>query len=532
MVIKQWGGSMHEHFQFTVADVLKRKHFEKAKVIAGHQGMHRIVKWVHVVEVTNIHHLLRGKELILSTGVGWKENESLLLSFLQQLIECDASGLCIEIGTYTSSIPQEVIQLADAHQFPILLFLQEVPFVEITQDIHTHLINRHYQMIANLEAYSQQLNKKLLSIDHYYEILKFLHHYLGHQVLFQMNGKEVQFVPECSEKKKREWLAYAEQSSKQTASQAIQLFHNDYARLSILSTAQEISEFDLLILDRTATAIAQHLLRDLYVEEKKRLAEQEWLKGWVEGEHSPQAIAAYFTEHAPQVKPKGGVVVLCKFPSAKRLKDVTYFLLLFRTIFEQQGFHLFSVQLRHSLLFIFINTRDTHTWKVRMQAGIDRLLQSEFMQKKLSIGLSVGKFVDNLASLPKSYQTAQETSRLQQRLGKKMTSYFYEDLHMARIVSLLDASGHLRDMVNEYLAPIIQYDEKHNGKLLETLKVYLACNGSKKETAERLFIVRQTLYHRLQKLEQLLGDDFMHPEKRLALECMIYAYEYLPDLLE
>ncbi|MED4878824.1 helix-turn-helix domain-containing protein, partial [Anoxybacillus geothermalis] len=77
------------------------------------------------------------------------------------------------------------------------------------------------------------------------------------------------------------------------------------------------------------------------------------------------------------------------------------------------------------------------------------------------------------------------------------------------------------------LDPVIQYDKKYNGKLMETLKVYLECNGSKKETAKRLFVVRQTLYHRIQKLEKLLGDDFMNPEKRLAIEFMIKAYEYL-----
>jgi PucR family transcriptional regulator, purine catabolism regulatory protein len=63
--------------------------------------------------------------------------------------------------------------------------------------------------------------------------------------------------------------------------------------------------------------------------------------------------------------------------------------------------------------------------------------------------------------------------------------------------------------------------------LMETLKIYLACNGSKKETAKKLFVVRQTLYHRIQKLETLLGSDFMNPEKRLAIEFMIKAYEYL-----
>ena len=53
--------------------------------------------------------------------------------------------------------------------------------------------------------------------------------------------------------------------------------------------------------------------------------------------------------------------------------------------------------------------------------------------------------------------------------------------------------------MTEYIQHIIEYDRKHNSKLVETLKVYLHTNGQKKDTSERLFIVRQTLYHRLEK---------------------------------
>jgi purine catabolism regulator len=72
----------------------------------------------------------------------------------------------------------------------------------------------------------------------------------------------------------------------------------------------------------------------------------------------------------------------------------------------------------------------------------------------------------------------------------------------------------------------LQYDQKYNGKLLETLKTYLECNGSKQETSNRLYIVRQTLYHRLQKIENLLGEDFMKHEKRVAIEFMLLVFDY------
>ncbi|MDF2937464.1 MAG: hypothetical protein K0Q90_2837, partial [Paenibacillaceae bacterium] len=45
-----------------------------------------------------------------------------------------------------------------------------------------------------------------------------------------------------------------------------------------------------------------------------------------------------------------------------------------------------------------------------------------------------------------------------------------------------------------------------------------------------LFIVRQSLYYRLEKLKELLGEDFMVPETRLAISVALRAYQMLhPD---
>jgi len=87
----------------------------------------------------------------------------------------------------------------------------------------------------------------------------------------------------------------------------------------------------------------------------------------------------------------------------------------------------------------------------------------------------------------------------------------------------LQMQVNLKEVVNDYLQPIIDYDKQHNGRLMETLEVYLQTNGSKQETANQLFIVRQTLYHRLKKLETLLGKEFMSGHNRITLEFMLLA---------
>jgi PucR family transcriptional regulator, purine catabolism regulatory protein len=531
---------MKELLQLKVADILNRNHFDKAVVIAGVEGLKRIVKWVHVVEVTNIRNLLNGDELILSTGVTWKDDNELFISIIGQLIEHQAAGLCLEIGTYMSEIPEEVIAIADEHHFPIIVFHKQVPFVEITQDIHSLIINRQYQKITELENYSQSLNKQLLTIESYEDILQFIFSALEVQIIFRLKAQEYEFIPEISPLEQTSILQELEEAklgeNDHFAFSPINLFGTEYAELTIYSREIAISEFDLLILDRTSTALAQHLLRDLYVEEKKRVEEFEWLHGWFAGEHSLDSITEYLSEYGIKPNTAEAVVLLTKLLSFKEKsnQDVTYIKLLFRSVFEQHGFAVFSVEKRNEIIFILLNQRSKKNMKDRMSKAIDEIKASTFMRKKNSskILIAAGKFINQLTDVHKSYQTAKETLRIQQELTKKETYHFYEDLHLYRLISQMSKHIDLQELVSEYLQPLIDNDQKYNGKLLETLKMYLECNGSKQETANKLFIVRQTLYHRLQKIENLLGKDFMEHEKRVALEFMLLITDYsTPALL-
>lgn len=526
----------------TVKDILGRKYFENVEVIAGNEGLNRLVKWVHVVEVTQIRDLLNGNELILSTGIAWKEKEENFVDLLEQLIDSLAAGLCIEIGTYTSLIPQEMIDIANHAQFPIILFHKEVPFVKITQDIHTLLINHQYEMISNLERYSQALNKELLTIEHHNEILQCIQQYLQVQVMIVFSNDETQFIPEVIGQKRKDLLkligcnkgtvpCLSTQTSNFIAQTSIHLLGDHYAELIITSEERSLTEYDQLILDRTATALAQLLLRNLYVEEKRRVEETEWLNSWLENEKKEDSIHEYLSYHIPHIKPKGALVCICRLDSNVKYTniDLTYFKLYFRSIFEQQGFALFALEKRNTLVFILIDERISTPWKNRMEEGIRRLNTSEafLVNHKFKQSIGIGKYEKDLTKLHVSYRTAWETIRIQDKLPNRSNIPFYNDLHIFRFIYLLNQQLDLSEVVYEYLESIIHYDKKYNGKLMETLKTYLSCNGSKQETAKRLFIVRQTLYHRIQKLEKLLGEDFMKPEKRLIIEMMVLSHEFL-----
>lgn len=521
---------MKSHFYFSVKDILERKYFEHAKVMAGHRGLSRQVKWVHIVEVTSIKNLLNGNELILSTGLALKEEGS-FLSLIQQLGACDAAALCIELDTNISTIPAAVLEWADEFDFPIIVFEKEVPFVSITQDIHAVIINQQYEMIKKLDFYAQNLNKLLLSVKHCRDILQVLHKELNVPVLFQLKEQDVKVHPLMCSSEEELFLQnyYKSKDSKDhhVASTKVILFDQEYAELCICRYNHPFSEYELLILDRTSTALAQYWMRELYFDEQKRLEESKWIMSWLKGEQSYEGLAAFMDDL--NVSIHGGVVCICKMNTLadKEMHDLTFFNLVIKSIFEQYGFTVVPERFDHDLVFILLDTRRTGDWKARLISAYEKILKSGFFKKSSGAIFATGKYQLEMMDIHRSYETAKDTLEFQTKVDGGDHYCFFDDLHLFRLISIVNENVNMWEMIEEFLSPLIKYDRDHDGDLLKTLKVFLACQGSKQETSKRLFIVRQTLYHRLKKIEGMLGEDFMRSDKRVTIEFLLAAHEYL-----
>lgn len=524
---------MNFDVKLSMHEILQNKYFRDAKVIAGKAGLYRPVRWVHVLEVTSIENLLSGNELILSTGIGWKGDKEVFGSLVQQSIDANAAGLCIELGPYISTIPQEVIELADSHDFPLIVFFKEVRFIDITQEIHSLLIKKHYQILSDLEEYSNRLNQVLLSSNPQQKILQLLHTHLKMTVFYISNQGKVQVISKKTPEEQDKMFQLLKGNKIPThmniAHQPVQALNQTFADLFIISESEAITEFESLVLDRSAIALAQSLLRELYVEEQRKAKEAEWVSCWLEGGHNNEQIHRYLSELEPNLKPNGCTVFLCKADNLDKVtSEFTYLKVYFRSIFEQRGIFLLSHVQKNQMVFILINNWKTDDFKRRVQEGIDCLKGSEFIKKqKFSrLEFSVGKFINHLSHVKNSYHTAKETLNIREKMPNQLGNYFYEDLYIFRLVLAANEQGVLRDFISDYLGPVLLHDQQNNGELLKTLKIYLQCKGAKKETAEQLHIVRQTLYHRIDKLYELIGRDFMEPYKRQAIEVAISAHEY------
>lgn len=125
------------------------------KLLAGEKGLYKLVDWVHVVEEYDYIEFLKGRELIVTTGIIKPDDEG-ILKFAKKVYETQASGLVINIGRYIIKVPQKLIEFCEEHDFPLFVLPWEVHLVDFNRDL-CNLIYETEQEYNSLDRAVQKL---------------------------------------------------------------------------------------------------------------------------------------------------------------------------------------------------------------------------------------------------------------------------------------------------------------------------------------------------------------------------------------
>jgi purine catabolism regulator len=431
-------------------------------------------------------------------------------------------------------------QMAEEADFPLILIYHDIRYIDITRDIHTWIINLQHKKITELENLSVRFNELILLGTGLQPLLRLFYETKRKPIAYlPLEGKPL-CVPSLSVQKQKkilqQMLTLKNQQDSRVNSHQIRVMGFEIGELLIWSE-ENLDKYDLLALDRCATAVAQELMRTIIWEERIMYRQNQWVHEWLTGKNEEKDIKEYILSFIPTYSPGQNMVIVFE-PELKTLRSPDFETALIqknviaRTIFEKEGFFLIPSFMNKQIIYIVLDLQNRRHIQSNIFRAITKLKQTDQQNLPLfSFRTGVGRSFYELSHMKKSLETAQETISIQKEIGP-LSIPFYNELHVYRVISNMKRNGQLSDFVTDYLDPIIQYDAKKNTQLLHTLKVFLKLNGVKLETAKELYISRQTLYHRLEQLVGLLGDDFMSPQKRFALELAVYSYEFLYGIKE
>lgn len=154
----------------------------------------------------------------------------------------------------------------------------------------------------------------------------------------------------------------------------------------------------------------------------------------------------------------------------------------------------------------------------RVRRRVENIRQHALRRVRGSLAAGIGRPGQGVAGVRKSFREAEQALSISQRLlgGNRTTAF--DELRIYRLLLPLVGSGELRSFSDEVLGRLVDYDGKHSGELVKTLEVFFASDGNLQRAADALFLHRNTLAYRLERIEEIAKVDLRDPDDRLCLQ--------------
>ena len=120
---------------FTIEDMMTvSAERYQMQLAAGRGGWSNSISWLLMLEDLTITQNFSGKELAVTTGLGFQSADK-LMALARALVEKHASGLLINTGRYILQLPPELIAFCDESDLPLLTVPWDIVLADLIKDL-------------------------------------------------------------------------------------------------------------------------------------------------------------------------------------------------------------------------------------------------------------------------------------------------------------------------------------------------------------------------------------------------------------
>lgn len=193
-----------------------------------------------------------------------------------------------------------------------------------------------------------------------------------------------------------------------------------------------------------------------------------------------------------------------------------------RSIFFEQEDLLYEYDTGETVLLTAGKHLDASQRRRQIEKAAARLYAELREQCKVSALIGVSEECGDYTGIPLALRQGRMAAEIGAKTENGEGLYFYSQMRLGRIVASFSPE----------ICPILQRDilskllENHADSLLETLFTYFEMNGNVSQTAEKLFIHRNTLQYRFRKIKEITGFDIYHIDDLVQLRLAVLQYRY------
>jgi purine catabolism regulator len=524
----------------TLRDVLDLPVFRRglAEVIAGEEGVDRELRWAHVIEMADPSDLLKGGELVLTTGIGTGTRERDQRRWIASVIDQGAAAVAVELGsTWRERVPEPVVEACASAGVPLVAFRRSVRFVEITEAVHSAVLNRQFELLRRGEEIHRRFTELILHGRGVPEILGELAAAVGNPVVLEDAGHELVYYVSARAGDDVALSAWADLHRAEDRGEVpggaltvdVRLMDSSWGRLIALAVDKGLDDFDRVATERAALAVAIDLLGQQHEEHLRARSRGAFLSDLADG-RVEEADARRRAEALGMVA-RGALLPVAaswRGPRSRRGEELSWTRLSgdLRASLSSTGFAvLLGPRDVDLLVLLALGARSYDEALAEHVAGLFHGVLERRGAGAEEAALAIGAPAETWAAAGQGLRRVRRSAGAATALPPRR---WYD----ARRPGVTDLLHDLRDapeldaFVDEQLGPLLAAGSARHRVLLETLEAYLAAGGRKAQAARALHLERQSLYLRLRRIEELLGVSLDDEDAVLGLHLAIRALAF------
>lgn len=518
----------------TVEGALQLQVFARTtvRVYAGQDNLDRPVRWVHPMEISDIARFLTGGELLLTAGLGIGHSAADQRRYIREISAAGAAALVVELsGRAFTTMPSVLIDEARQLNFPLIGLADEVPFVEVSAQVHELLADQNLANLVGFERLNNDFIHLLLASRSHISFTEALAHHVGFPVVLEDSGHRLVAYAGGStdtDDMVKSWGLHARmrhqiddlvegqhravgpppREEPRCARRRIVLRGEVWGWLHMFHGPAQVSPAQYYALDRAADAIAITLLGDRESGARASQRQNSLVNRLLLGDLTGTQFVTRALRIGRDLRDRPlAVVALAKEADAENADAV------FEAALGPLRMPAVVADIGEQAMAVVGLTHSTTT----------RQLVEHLTRVSACAGVSRECTPDQLTDAIRQARAAVSVAAARQPPAAR----HFDDLGVVRLLVQLAEGNELQHYVGDEIGVLLDHDATAPNPLLPTLRAYLDCDGNKSRAADALFVQRRTLYYRLTRLEDLLGVSLESFGVRAELALALQALDFL-----
>ena len=550
----------------SVEDMLDLEVMENCKLIAGFKGVRNTISRVNIMADPDILDWVHEGEFLLTTAYFFeKDNMKAQKNLIRVCADKKLAGIGIKVMPYLDSMPEEVLNLANELNFPLIDIHYSIPLSDIMMSTFKEIFNKQVSLLERIEKVHEQLMAVMLEGKGIEEVTQVVYENIKNPAVINLNFSNQTFeqLGNIDKDLRKEILKdvkefYDPNNGRSRLKKLdedkvlmdgkfinrmimpIVLKDNVYGHIFTWSTNTPLGGFDLSIIESAATTIALAILQELSVKEVEIKYRSDFFEDLISRDPKRKRKAL---ERARFFNLKSQDYYVIEVMSFKLKieddKDDEHFFeylqdhinTIVTMVEDIMGYLSLDgiVATKLNGIQILLGFEEINPIENRLSEFNERVIKAlKERFKDMDTKIGVGRVYRGLDNVNKSFSDAVKTIRTGKVIMDKEIITFNE-LGIFKILCQDFLTEELEDFYNTTLKPLVDYDNKKSTEFVKTLEAYFKFNGNLTRMSEHLYTHYNTILYRINRINDITGMNLDNSNDRLNLEIALKIKKLLSD---